>query len=379
MAADYENKKTDAPTADGPIVRRPEISQEDRIAALIEESAKRAPPQVAEFLKRAGPILVPVTSTAISVFNVVGPIYWKVFRFIYFFLKALPWDLLMAVIGLVLCFFGGGYCATIAAGEAFLMHGWPTTKRNLEAVYEDMMAMHLAQTADDEKDEDGDGIADVKQIPASELIDRKIRVAAQAVKDPQRLATALGGLYTGWLSVQAVLRIKFARTIQVAVSCSVFVEYYVVKFCLPMIVPFIGAEFVHWMPTLIKAWTKGIFVYLAWKLQEVVSAVQSAMRGGLMFSRGLLGFLNKNGFKSFFGISLDQDATFIDELVGYTVALIGVLCQWSWGFGMPFPLNILMWPFDILEWYIRAEVTAGGGDPSTVAAGAAPSKRFLFF
>ena len=102
MAADYENKKTDAPTADGPIVRRPEISQEDRIAALIEESAKRAPPQVAEFLKKAGPILVPVTSTAISVFNVVGPIYWKVFRFIYFFLKALPWDLLMAVIGLVL-------------------------------------------------------------------------------------------------------------------------------------------------------------------------------------------------------------------------------------------------------------------------------------
>ena len=48
MAADYENKKTDKPTADGPIVRRPEVSQEDRIF-MIEESAKRAPPQVANF------------------------------------------------------------------------------------------------------------------------------------------------------------------------------------------------------------------------------------------------------------------------------------------------------------------------------------------
>ena len=30
----------------------------------------------------------------------------------------LPWDILQAVIGLGLCFFGGGYCASIAAVEA---------------------------------------------------------------------------------------------------------------------------------------------------------------------------------------------------------------------------------------------------------------------
>jgi hypothetical protein len=375
----YENKKTDEPTPDGPIAR-PALSQEDRIAALIEESAKRAPPQLAEFLKKAGPILVPVVSGSIYVFNIVAPIYWKIFTLIHAFLMMLPWDLLMAVLGLTLCFFGGGYCATIAACEAFYMHGWPTTKRNLELVYEDMLAMHIAQTEDDKKDEDGDGIADVKQIPASELIDRKVRVAAAAVKDPQRLANALGGLYTGWLSVQAVLRIKFARTIQVAVSCSVFVEYYVVKALMPFLSSFVGAEFVHWMPTFIKSWTKAFFVYWAWKMQEVVSAVQSSMRGGLLFSRGLLNFLNKKGFKSFVGLSLEQDSTYVDEVVGYTMAAIGFLCQWSWGFGMPFPLNIFMWPFDLLEWYIRAEVTVGGGDPTAMAAGpSAPVKRFGLF
>ena len=79
------------------------------------------------------------------------------------------------------------------------MTGWPVTKRHLTDVYEAVVAMDAAQKADDAKDDDGDGVADVKQIPASQLIDRKIKVAATAVKDPQKLAAAVGGLYTGWL------------------------------------------------------------------------------------------------------------------------------------------------------------------------------------
>eukprot|EP00966_Prymnesium_polylepis_P038497 893776-Prymnesium_polylepis.1 len=100
------------------------------------------------------------------------------------------------------------------------MTGWPTTQAQLSLIYEELITVNEAQKEDDKKDDDGDGIADVKQISTSELIDRKIRVAASAVKDPQRLATAVGGLYTSWLSVQAVLRIKFARTISIAVSCA---------------------------------------------------------------------------------------------------------------------------------------------------------------
>jgi len=352
-------KKTDEPTPDDTpgTVGRPLLTQEDRIAALIDEAAKRSPPQLAEFLLKASPILVPVTSTAVFILNWVGPLYFKLGQFIYWFLSSLPWDLLQAVLGLCLCFFGGGYCATIAAAEAFLMHGWPTTHRNLLLVYEDVLAMHEAQTADDKKDDDGDGIADVKQIPAAELVDRKIRVAAQAVKDPQRLATAIGGLYTGWLSVQAVLRIKFARTIQVAVTCATFVEYYAVKALMPMLTPFVGKEFVHWLPTVISSWTRAFFVYWAWKMQEVVSAFQSGLRGGLMFSRGLMNYLNKKGFKKFFFLSLEGESSHVDEIVGYAIAALGVYVQWNLGFGMPFPVNIIMWPMDIVEWYIRVEIT----------------------
>jgi len=342
-----------------PVAKRGELSQEDRIAALIKEAQNRAPPQIAEFLKQAGPILVPVVNMAIVVINVVGPLYIKAGVAIYTFLTWLPWDLLQATIGFGLCFFGGGYCASIAACEAFAMTGWPVTKRHLIEVYESASAIIDAQKADDQKDEDGDGVADVKQIPTSELVDRKIRVAAQAVKEPQKLAAALGGLYTGWLAVQGVLRIKFAKTINLAISCAQFFEYYVTKFSLPILTPFVPPEFVHWLPTALSTFTRGIFVYFAWKLQEIISAAQSGLRGGLMCSRGLLNFLNKRGVKSIGPFSLEHESSYVDEVFGFMLGAFGFYVQWKLGFGMPFPLNLAMLPLDVIEWYIRYSVSTG--------------------
>lgn len=226
-------------------------------------------------------------------------------------------------------------------------------------MYRSYKKVEAANKADDAQDEDGNGIADVKEMPSNELVARKLRMAARAVDDPHQLTAALGGLWTGWLAVQGVLRIQFARTISVAVSCSQFVEYYLLKLLLPILTPLTAHDFVHWLPTVLTGATKAIFVYLAWKAQEVVSAVQSALRGGLMFSRGLLSHLNKRGVKSIFGFSLQDEHTYVDEIFGYTVALFGVWVQFQWGFGVPFPLNLVMWPFDVLEWYIRWSVTSG--------------------
>ena len=369
-------KKTDAVTLDDrerlmAIYRSPskpslvkrrssEEIQEDRIAALVDEAQKRAPPQIAQLLKQFGPILVPAIHIIITIVNILGPLYMLLFTSLYTLFTWMPWDLLEATIGVCLCFFGGGYCASIAACEAFLMTGWPTTKRHLTEVWESANAIIAANEADEKKDDDGDGVADVKKLPAAELIDRKFRVAAQAVEHPHQLAAALGGLYTGWLSVQGVLRIKFAKTINLAVSCSQFVEYYVTKALLPILTPFVAAEFVHWLPTAINGMTRGVFVYLAWKMQEVISAVQSGMRGGLMCARGLLNFANKQGVTQLGPFSLKHEHTYLDEVFGYLLAALGFYVQWNLGFSTPFPLNIVMMPFDLIEWYIRVSITSGG-------------------
>ena len=42
-----------------------------------------------------------------------------------------------------------------------------------------------------------------------------------------------------------------------------------------------------------------IAITIAWYIQRIISSVQSAIRGGLMFSRKLLKFCNDKGYFSF--------------------------------------------------------------------------------
>ena len=125
----------------------------------------------------------------------------------------------------------------------------------------------------------------------------------------------------------------------------------------------------------IRGWTKAFFIYWAWKMQEIISAIQSALRGGLMFSRGLLNYINKRGFKSFLGLSLEHESTYADEVVGYSLAVFGFWVQWNLGFSLPFPLNYVLWPLDLVEWYIRYELSTGG-DPASAAAAPPPPRKF---
>ena len=88
-------------------------------------------------------------------------------------------------------------------------------------------------------------------------------------------------------------------------------------------------------------------------MQTIVSAVQSAMRGGLMFARGLVKFANKRGL-----LTTSHDEMWLDEVGGYSLAALGFYVQWQFGFGTPFPLSLIMLPFDIIEWYIRWTITS---------------------
>ena len=150
-------------------------------------------------------------------------------------IKVMPWDLVQALVGLGLCFFGGKYCASIAAAEAFSLTGWARTRGALGQIYTEIVLVVDANEKDDKKDDDGDGVADVKQLGAQALVLRKCKMAASAVKDPERLSEAIAGIYTGWIAVQGTLRIEFAKTITLGVSMAQCVEYPVLKYVLPIV------------------------------------------------------------------------------------------------------------------------------------------------
>ena len=146
-----------------------------------------------------------------------GPLYIKLFQLGYRAYHELPTDLLSALIGLGLSFCGGAYCASISAIEAVRMSGWDRTQSALEEIYTDARAMYEAYVADASTNADDD------------LLTRKLAVVAVAVKDPEKLSAALGGLYTSWLAVQAVLRIEFAKTITLGVSIAAMATPYLQK------------------------------------------------------------------------------------------------------------------------------------------------------
>ena len=53
----------------------------------------------------------------------------------------------------------------------------------------------------------------------------------------------------------------------------------------------------------------------------------------------------------------DKD-TYVDELAGGILAFIAVVTQLSFGFGVPFPLNIILLPVTFVEWALRFVVQA---------------------
>lgn len=97
---------------------------------------------------------------------------------------------------------------------------------------------------------------------------------------------------------------------------------------------------------------------IAWYIQSLRSALASALIGGLMISRAACFFLLK--YKITLGglIKEDLDQTYLDEILSYGFAAMGLIFQISLGFNVPFPFSLILWPFEVSEWAIRWSITS---------------------
>ena len=90
-------------------------------------------------------------------------------------------------------------------------------------------------------------------------------------------------------------------------------------------------------------------------MQTVISAFTSSLAGGLIISRALLLILVKRGVN--IGSIKDHANTVVDELASFIFAALGFYFQYYVGFSAPFPLNIFLYPVQVMEYYIRWAVT----------------------
>ncbi len=294
----------------------------------------------------------PIIDKATDIFYVVFPYVVSAAEKVHMYYNCLPLDIIYALVGLLLVFFGGVYTLLIAAVEAFYMTGYDQVKEGVLVLREEFSIVWDAFKKDNEIDDDNDGVADVKTLTVRELIMRKSLLFLETCRDPQKVMSILTTIITSFISVIAVLKVEFAKVIALGHMIGDAMKKPANYLLVPALANIVPAKFHKWISPLIEVLCKFVAISIAWFIQRVISSVQSAIRGGLIFSRRFFNFLKTKGIFS----SYDED-DYWDEVLGWTVATIGIYCQLSYGFGLPFPLNILLFPVSCFESYLSWAVS----------------------
>eukprot|EP00928_Gymnodinium_smaydae_P082198 TRINITY_DN65592_c0_g1_i1.p1 TRINITY_DN65592_c0_g1~~TRINITY_DN65592_c0_g1_i1.p1 ORF type:complete len:383 (+),score=30.69 TRINITY_DN65592_c0_g1_i1:64-1149(+) len=320
-----------------------EVKHEKMQKQMRAHTLGRAPPFLAPYLQAAAP----VAFGFLHFLKLLSPYVISCIQLCVRVYSALPTNIISALIGLALCFFGGLFPTLIAACEAARVCGWDRTV----ASFHDLAAEAEVAIEASEKD-DADGASALK---GKELVAHKTKLIL-AKCNAERVNEGIGGLMTSWLAIEAVLQTEYAKTITLALSIGDMIRKPLLAIVAPPLLFLTPEVYRQWVPVVLGWVAKASGMWVAWYIQRVLSAVHSGLRGGLLFARSMLSFLHSQGWRLWGLIPADPDCTIIDEIGGWSLAAAGIYWQFSHNFHAPFPLDILLSPLTIgeyvLEWHI---------------------------
>jgi len=327
------------------------------LADTVEGSGKDGSEQLAGCLRVSGPFI----AGFMRFLALIVPIYINLYTKAYYYYSKLPKNVMSMIFGATLCFFGGTFVASLAAVEAARTMGLERMLENLGVVMKEMKVIKEAHEEDEQRDDDGDGVADVDDLPPHELIKHKTVVAMEAVKDPAKLQGAVGGLWAAYLAVLATLKLQFARTTALALGIAEMVEFPVMRVCAPPLKLALGDKLAHWTETIVDSAIKLVAIIFAWYVQMVIAAFNSGLRGGRIFADALFSLALERGWMEKLPEWMakqpyDPDNSYLDEVVMYTLAAGGIAFQLGFGFTLPFPLNLILFPLQIIEWILKVQI-----------------------
>lgn len=270
--------------------------------------------------------------------------------------RTLPQNALFFLYGTIICFFGGTFPTLFAALKAAEHGGRKTVAQALTALAEEAMVIVEASKKDDKVDADKDGKSDANQTSGHELLTRTTLLVLKKM-NPQKIDDALASIYKVWLAVMAVLSIQFARTVSLSLTMANFLERPCKRFIQPVITHAIPKDYRKWVPVVLGWVCKSVAMGFAWNIQTVISAVASSLDGGLMMARAFYALCVAHKLHFLGTIPDNHEDSYLDEMFSYMFASMGVYFQFKIGFDLPFPLSVLLWPFRIVEYYIRWSIT----------------------
>jgi len=310
----------------------------------------KAPEKFRPYLEKATPVIAIVANFIEKLLPILVVYYRKAMDFYASLAPYHPELLAPAVMGLVMCFFGGSYMTLIAAFEAYRQSGWDATKKCIDDLMSDFQKVAEANAKDDIVDDDNDGVADVKQISPTELATRKSLLFFRTV-DPVRFSGALHGIQTGFMAVVATLKVQFVKAIALGASIAEILDVPASRFCVPLLENLLPTDYKRWAGPVVGYTVQSISVSIAWFLARIISAFHSALKGGVMATRNILDYLDTMGY-----YKINHEDTYMDEVAGYGLAALGLWFQLSFAFQLPFIMSILLFPFSIAEWFLMAMV-----------------------
>lgn len=171
----------------------PQPAQSDRIQNLL---AKAGNTNVEVILKKVQPAI----DFLKNMFHIVAPFIHLYGEKAYNFYNSLPLDVIYALIGLFIAFFGGIYCVFLAAAETFYSTGFKDMQKLWIKVNSEMVNLWEANEKDDKIDADNSGKADILELTLSQLATRKFMLFLRACRDPDTIMSIIPSLITAYIS-----------------------------------------------------------------------------------------------------------------------------------------------------------------------------------
>eukprot|EP00977_Amphora_coffeiformis_P024138 scaffold15108_cov180-Amphora_coffeaeformis.AAC.14 len=116
-------------------------------------------------------------------------------------------------------------------------------------------------------------------------------------------------------------------------------------------------DYDKWVPVIMRWISKSIAMSIAWKVQAVISGVSSSLKGGLIMADATFQAAKYRKITLFGLIPEDATKFVADEILTYTFAAMGFYTQFRSGFSLPAPWNLVFWPLEVAEYYIRWSIT----------------------
>ena len=325
-------------------------SQGSVVAAAMDSLSERFP-KYKPHIDKATPILVKAGDLLDNAYPYMrrayftGEQYWEKLQ------PYNPAQFSPLILGLIICFFGGSYLTLIAAIECVRLVVWQRMFAAFKVLVENYNAAYEASKRDDLIDDDNNGVADVLEISKKELLTRKIYLFFRTVK-PDQVTEALSTIWMGLLSVVATLRVNFAQAVTLGCSLGEICDCHCRKYLEPAMGAFLPDDLAKWAPVASGYIFRFLGCMLAWMIKRFITGFHAAMRGADMFVTNAIILAKKSGYVN---ESFDTNGPQASALISL-VAFVGFYWQVSNNFGLPFPLNILMFPASVVEWVLSTWV-----------------------